>query len=616
MILLTLWSRCIVRNSQLTLAARLFALEFSRQHRLPMVGSGRMMNGPDDPGFSAARRNLHMPMDDSPVSDTDAEQRGVPHDAADLSESTVIDAQSPGENAPTTSGSASAPTEFQDRMLGEFHLLRRLGKGGMADVYLAEQTSLKRQVAIKILRRDVVDDSDDVLLKRFAHEATAAAALSHPNIVQVYSIGEEDGIHYIAQEYVQGSNLREFIQRKGPPDLPVAIHIMTQVAAALQAAGEAGIVHRDIKPENILITRKGDVKVADFGLAQLTQGGERVSLTQVGITMGTPLYMSPEQVNGHKLDVRSDLYSFGVTCWHMLAGRPPFRGETALAVAVMHLNETAPPLDQERPDLPRSLCELVISMMAKKPDARPTNAATVCESLERLSHKIENTGAVGRFAAGEFDVSVTRPKLSTVMQLVRQPIVRHMAVFMACCLVVGGISAGVGVWLRPGSPFDGPHAATARKIHEQDTVALQVYHAMLRDDRESWQAVVEYFPEATREVQRAHEHLARLHLREQRFDEAENIYQEFASRSADPETMAHGLAGLAAVASLKGEYLASQRLIADELLPLRNRLDDEMERLFRETLTRNLDHLSVEDRKRFEALFESELGDDPAPPGS
>ena len=138
---------------------------------------------------------------------------------------------------------------------------------------------------------------------------------------------------------------------------------------------------------------------------------------------------------------------------------------------------------------------------------------------------------------------------------------------------------------------------------------------MLRDDEEAWQAVIDYpDPEATRERQRAREHLARLHLREQRFDEAKAIYQKFVSRNEDPETKAHGLTGLAAIASLQGEYLTSQRLIADELLPLRDRLDDEMERLFRKTLTRNLDHLSGEVRQRFEAMFERELRDGEPPP--
>jgi serine/threonine-protein kinase len=153
--------------------------------------------------------------------------------------------------------------------LGEFRIIRPLGRGGMAQVYLAEQTSLHRSVAIKVLRPELL--TDKTIVKRFEQEAKAAAGLIHPNIVQVYAFGQQDGIHYIAQEYVQGLNLRQFLNRKGPPELLIAYHIMRQVSSALAVAGDAGIVHRDIKPENILITRKGEAKVTDFGLAQLAE---------------------------------------------------------------------------------------------------------------------------------------------------------------------------------------------------------------------------------------------------------------------------------------------------------------------------------------------------------
>ncbi|HID21821.1 MAG TPA: serine/threonine protein kinase, partial [Planctomycetaceae bacterium] len=197
-----------------------------------------------------------------------------------------------GEPA-SQSVSGAGTTDLTDTMLGEFRLLRRLGRGGMAEVYLAEQTSLKRFVAIKVMRADFV--TEDVYQKRFEREALAAAALNHPNIVQVYAIGEANGVRYIAQEYVHGVNLRQFLNRKGPPALPIALRIMKQGAMALHAAGKAGIVHRDIKPENILITRQGQVKVADFGLAQVTRREDPMHLTRSGSTVGTPLYMSPEQ---------------------------------------------------------------------------------------------------------------------------------------------------------------------------------------------------------------------------------------------------------------------------------------------------------------------------------
>src|SRR5215469_233950 len=211
------------------------------------------------------------------------------------------------------------------KTLGDFRLLRRLGRGGMGEVYVAEQSSLKRKVALKLLRADLAADAN--ALKRFKAEAEAVARATHANIVQVYAIGETEGLHYMALEYVEGKNLREYLEKKGTPEALVALSIMRQVAAALQRASELGIIHRDIKPENILVTKKGEVKVADFGLSRIFADNQQpLNLTQSGVTMGTPLYMSPEQVEGKPVDPRTDIYSFGVTCYHLLAGRPPFRG--------------------------------------------------------------------------------------------------------------------------------------------------------------------------------------------------------------------------------------------------------------------------------------------------
>ena len=229
-----------------------------------------------------------------------------------------------------------AEPDLSGRQVGDFGILRRLGQGAMAVVYLAEQSSLKRHVALKVLKSSLA--SDETYVKRFQREAQAAAALVHANIVQIYEVGQAGGTYYIAQEYVQGMNLRQWTSRHGAPDLRLALAIMRQVTAALAKAAEHAIVHRDIKPENILLTKSGEVKVADFGLARFQRANEAVDLTQVGITVGSPLYMSPEQVEGRSLDTRSDLYSFGVTCYQMLAGVPPFSGETPLSVALQHLN--------------------------------------------------------------------------------------------------------------------------------------------------------------------------------------------------------------------------------------------------------------------------------------
>jgi eukaryotic-like serine/threonine-protein kinase len=289
----------------------------------------------------------------------------------------------------------AAPAEGPDltgRTVGDFRVLRRLGQGGMGQVYLAEQVSLKRKVALKILRPDLAGNPTN--LQRFKFEAEAVARATHANIVQVYFVGEADGVPYMALEYVEGKNLREYLAKKGPPDLLLALSIMRQVASALQRAGELGMVHRDVKPENILLTRKGEVKVADFGLSRCLAGdGPALNLTQSGVTMGTPLYMSPEQVEGKPVDPRSDVYAFGVTCYHMLAGQPPFRGENAFEVALQHVRDEPAPLAALRPDLPPALCAVVHKMMAKAPEARYQTGRELLRDVVRVREGLSGAAA-------------------------------------------------------------------------------------------------------------------------------------------------------------------------------------------------------------------------------
>jgi serine/threonine-protein kinase len=300
---------------------------------------------------------------------------------------------------PTSSHDRPAPTpsavDLTDRVLGDYRILRQLGQGGMGQVYLAEQISLKRKVALKLLRPETANNP--VALARFQNEAEAVARVTHANIVQVYQIGQVDGLVFMALEYVEGRNLREYLARKGPPDVLLALSIMRQVAGALQRAGELGLVHRDIKPENILLTRKGEVKVADFGLVRcLGEEATNVNLTQSGVTMGTPLYMSPEQVEGKALDCRSDIYSFGVTCYHMLAGQAPFTGDNAFEVAFKHVRTEAAPLEEIRPDLPAALCALVHKMMEKDPANRQQTGRELLREIIRIREGLSGTtGAVG-----------------------------------------------------------------------------------------------------------------------------------------------------------------------------------------------------------------------------
>lgn len=275
-------------------------------------------------------------------------------------------------------------SDLTEQTLGEFRIMRRLGGGGMADVYLAEQQSLGRHVALKVMRPSLMSGSDDTMVKRFKMEAMTAAGLNHPNIVQVYSVGEQGSYHYIAQELVQGKNLAQLLKSKGKADIGSCLHIMRQMSSALRAAAKAGIIHRDIKPENIMLTKRGEVKITDFGLAQLAEKKSEGNLTEDGMTLGTPLYMSPEQVKGAELDLRSDIYSFGVTCYHMLTGSPPYTGANAMAIAIQHVNNTPEEIQDRNPGVPTPIARMVHRMMTKDREYRYSDVDHIGQDVRKL----------------------------------------------------------------------------------------------------------------------------------------------------------------------------------------------------------------------------------------
>ncbi|MEZ6139121.1 MAG: serine/threonine-protein kinase [Zavarzinella sp.] len=277
---------------------------------------------------------------------------------------------------------SGTPADYSGDSLGDFELVRRIGIGGMGQVYLARQKSLKRQVAVKVLKQELA--ANETMLKRFQAEAEAVASLTHANIVQVYAIGEDRGLHFIALEYVDGRNLKDYLEKRGVLEIPVALHVLRRVAAALERAGELGFVHRDIKPENILLSRKGEIKLTDFGLSRCFSAEQNVHLTQSGITMGTPLYMAPEQVRGQAIDPRADIYALGVTAFHLLTGEPPFHGTTAFDVALQHVQEAAPSIRAIRPDVPEELEAIIMKMMAKSPTARYQSARELIADLEQV----------------------------------------------------------------------------------------------------------------------------------------------------------------------------------------------------------------------------------------
>ena len=457
-------------------------------------------------------------------------------------------------------GSSSAGAQGDEaaagagRMVGEFRLLRRLGKGGMAEVWLAEQTSLKRNVALKFLRSDL--NSDDTYIRRFETEAKAAAGLNHPNIVQVYSTGVDQSEHFIAQEYVHGQTLRALLQKKGPLDVSLALLIMRQTAAALQAAAERGIVHRDIKPENIMITRKGEVKVADFGLAQVNFGGERLNLTQEGTTMGTPLYMSPEQVHGKPLDHRSDVYSFGVTCYHMLTGQPPFNGDSPVAVAVQHVNNEPAPLSQKRSDLPKPVCDIVHRMMAKRPEDRYASAQEVLADIRKIAKALKDTGHANNVQLAALAGGGTSGSDGQSLPLGRHP---RLAIALLSILAIG-LGGALGYAQRAHLPESTGHSVPAAASAKE-----QFLRAMLLvDNEEAWLAVRKNFPADKLWTMKATEQLGLLYLRDRRrWNDARDRFIELQqARQQGPEGERYyveGTIGLAALHAYERQLSSAQQ---------------------------------------------------------
>jgi beta-lactam-binding protein with PASTA domain len=264
-----------------------------------------------------------------------------------------------------------------------YRILNRIGSGGMADVYLAEDTHLGRQVALKVLHRRFAQDQEFV--ERFRREAKSVAGLSHPNVVGVFDRGDHEGTYYIAMEHLPGRTLKEIVEAEAPLAQERAIDLGEQI---LQGAGYAhrhGVIHRDFKPHNVIVDQDGRAKVTDFGIARAGAS----EMTETGSIMGTAQYLSPEQAQGHAVAAASDLYSIGVMLYEMLAGRLPFEGESAVSVALKHLSEPPPPLSQFRPDVHPALEAVVMAALAKDPAQRWQSAEELAQGLEAARSQIE-----------------------------------------------------------------------------------------------------------------------------------------------------------------------------------------------------------------------------------
>ncbi|HUT36726.1 MAG TPA: SUMF1/EgtB/PvdO family nonheme iron enzyme [Planctomycetota bacterium] len=268
--------------------------------------------------------------------------------------------------------------------LGEFEIVAAIGHGGMGAVYRAFQRALNRFVAIKVLPEHLTSDTS--FIERFHREARSAAAVRHPNIIEVYTISRDKGHEFIAMEFVDGESLADLLKREGSLAADRAVELMTQVASALAEAHAAGISHRDIKPANILLDARGRAKVADFGLAK--QEGVDVNVTATGASLGTPLYMPPEVAEGKPADARSDLYSLGATFYQALAGRPPFEGATHAELILKHVRATPTPLHQLVPDAPINLCRTIHRLLYKNPAERYESADKLLEALGRVEARL------------------------------------------------------------------------------------------------------------------------------------------------------------------------------------------------------------------------------------
>ncbi len=505
--------------------------------------------------------------------------------------------------------------DLSGRQLGGYRLLRRLGRGAMAEVYLAEQESLRRQVALKVLKSDLA--ADQTYVKRFHREARAAASLVHANIVQIHEVGCAGQTYYIAQEYVQGLNLRQWLARHGPPDLRLALAVLRQVAAALAKAADEGIVHRDIKPENIMIGHSGEVKVADFGLARVARPGEGTDLTQAGMTLGTPLYMSPEQIEGRALDPRSDLYSLGVTCYHVLAGTTPFSGATALSVALQHLKKAPAPLEVARPDLPPSLCRLVHKLMAKDPAARFQTARELLADLRRI--QIEHVGDdwPDDIPAWESEGpltarlrSETTQRLGTLMKsasqaALRRPRLAWWAAGWAAAFLAGAVAA----WYTTGRQSVLADAAPAAlQVPKEDNPWAQLVVANQLGTEEGWRALLQYYPDRTYFANQAKQRLAMIYLREDRLDEALLLFDELiALGDAEPEARAFGLAGRCGILSIEGKYDESTKILT-QLSAVRDDLKDpQMWQLVGHAVRKNRSELGEKNSRELEEWLKQRL---------
>ena len=298
-----------------------------------------------------------------------------------------------------------------------YEIIKTIGEGGMANVYLANDTILDRKVAIKVLRGDL--SNDEKFIRRFKREALSVSNLSHPNIVEVYDVGEEDGNYYIVMEYIEGKTLKQLLQKRGALTLNEVIDIMTQLTDGLAHAHEAYIIHRDIKPQNIMIEDNGLVKITDFGIAMALNSTQ---LTQTNSVMGSVHYLPPEQANGKGSTVKSDIYSLGILMYELLTGSVPFKGDTAVEIALKHMKEKIPSIRKQNPTIPQSVENIVLKATAKNPTNRYDNVRDMYKDLQTALQRDNEKRLVYEYPENDLEETKVIPQVTKeIKQVIDKP---------------------------------------------------------------------------------------------------------------------------------------------------------------------------------------------------
>ena len=298
-----------------------------------------------------------------------------------------------------------------------YEIIKTIGEGGMANVYLANDTILDRKVAIKVLRGDL--SNDEKFIRRFKREALSVSNLSHPNIVEVYDVGEEDGNYYIVMEYIEGKTLKQLLQKRGALTLNEVIDIMTQLTDGLDYAHEAYIIHRDIKPQNIMIEDNGLVKITDFGIAMALNSTQ---LTQTNSVMGSVHYLPPEQANGKGSTVKSDIYSLGILMYELLTGSVPFKGDTAVEIALKHMKEKIPSIRKQNPTIPQSVENIVLKATAKNPKNRYDNVRDMYKDLQTALQRDNEKRLVYEYPENDLEETKVIPQVTKeIKQVIDKP---------------------------------------------------------------------------------------------------------------------------------------------------------------------------------------------------